>query len=785
MTLCKMRWPVRCATFSVITLLLFVIFSLSVLPSLAQNCNVDFPGTSNAKFSTACGGSSTGDLELGKNVNLSDGDVFTFDIPIVTVTGKLHVDVEGNGKLVIPAGVTLNVEGGFDLHTKNAGCKPEAPCTFVIEVNGNATFSKDFQNDLFKIVWSGTGTVTFEDKIKNSKDACMSCGPGGCPRFEGNPAKCKDDGTCSDGDFCSKIAMCASDATPPVISGCPANQVVELNASGCAQPVSWTPPTAKDNCTLSSFTSNHSPGSSFSRGITTVTYTAKDAAGNTTTCSFTVELVDKTVPVITGCPGNIIVNADNSCQAIATWTPPTLADNCTGAILTSTKSPGSIFPKGTSTVLYTATDASGNKATCSFTVTVVDKVVPVISGCPANVTVNANNSCQAVVNWTPPTFTDNCTGGTLTSTKAPGSIFQKGISTVTYTATDASGNTATCSFTITVADKIAPVISGCPGEITVNTNECEIAVNWAAPTVVDNCAGTTLTSTSNSGSMFSKGKTTVTYSATDASGNTSTCSFIVNVMDDSAPVLLGCPSNIVVNTDDCVAAVQWTAPASDDCDLSTIVGSHRPGDTFPMGTTRVTYNATDILGNVSTCGFDVKVKSSSGPEILSCPVDIQLEASSAGNAIVTWAEPTVSVKCGQASISRSRQSGDVFELGTTEVVYTITDDSGNRSICRFNVEVIEPKIIIDISKVVTPDGNGINDEWIITNIHNFSNNEVMVFDRWGSVIFKARGYDNQRIVWRGANGAGGSVPTGTYFYSIIIQGESSKFEKRGSIELIR
>ncbi|HYF68743.1 MAG TPA: HYR domain-containing protein, partial [Ohtaekwangia sp.] len=349
--------------------LLLTVFLNSSLPLFAQNCDVDFPGVVTRTFSGACGGTSTGNLELGINNNFSDGDVFIFDVPLVTITGNLHVDIEGNGKIVIPTGVTVDVKGHFDLHIKNGGCTPENPCTFTIEVNGNASFGKDFKNDAFTIVWSGTGTVSFEDKIRNSNDACMTCGPAGCPQFQADPSECRDDGDCPDSDFCDKIIACSSDVTRPIISGCPANQTVNVVAPGCnSQPISWVPPTANDNCALSSFTSSHAPGSVFPKGITTVTYTATDAAGNTATCSFDVTVVDNTAPVITGCPANITVNANASCQAVVNWTAPTFTDNCAGGTITTTKAPGSIFNQGITTVTYTATDAAGNTATCSFNV---------------------------------------------------------------------------------------------------------------------------------------------------------------------------------------------------------------------------------------------------------------------------------------------------------------------------------------------------------------------------------------------------------------------------------
>jgi hypothetical protein len=71
--------------------------------------------------------------------------------------------------------------------------------------------------------------------------------------------------------------------------------------------------------------------------------------------------------------------------------------------------PGSIFPVGTTTVIWTATDASGNQSTCQFNVTVVDNQVPVINSCPANITHTADAGlCSYSVTPANPTATDNC-----------------------------------------------------------------------------------------------------------------------------------------------------------------------------------------------------------------------------------------------------------------------------------------------------------------------------------------------------------------------------------------
>jgi len=113
---------------------------------------------------------------------------------------------------------------------------------------------------------------------------------------------------------------------------------------------------------------------------------------------------------------------------------------------------GSTFVDGTNSVTCTATDASGNTATCSFSVTVNDTENPVIT-CPANIVTGADAGLCSKSNVTyAATATDNCPGVTYTCSPASGSTFAKGTNSVTCTATDASGNTATCSFSVTVND---------------------------------------------------------------------------------------------------------------------------------------------------------------------------------------------------------------------------------------------------------------------------------------------------------------------------------------------
>lgn len=194
-------------------------------------------------------------------------------------------------------------------------------------------------------------------------------------------------------------------------------------------------------------------------------------------------------PVIT-CPKDTVVNnAAGVCSqlvsfaATATGTP---APSFTYKIGPTVISLPYNFPGGTTTVKAIALNGGGFD-TCHFTVTVKDTTKPVIQ-CPANITVfNDPGICGAKVNYTV-TATDNCSGVLVTTLPASGTVLPVGTSTVTATATDAAGNTSTCSFSVTVKDNEPPVISdlkASPGKLWPPNHKMQnVTVDYTSK---DNC----------------------------------------------------------------------------------------------------------------------------------------------------------------------------------------------------------------------------------------------------------------------------------------------------------
>ena len=168
-------------------------------------------------------------------------------------------------------------------------------------------------------------------------------------------------------------------------------------------------------------------------------------------------------------------------------------------------------------------------------------------------------------------------------------------------------------------DNQAPQIAGIPENLTVPTDEGQstAVVQWVEPTASDNVTVTEFVSTHPSGFQFPVGRTTVTYSASDAGGNTASESFTVTVEDREPPRITGLPGNLTVTVapDDVPTPVHWPAPTSaDNVSVSEFTSNRVPGDSFPEGVTIVTYTARDSAGNERVDDFRVTVLVSTPPQ---------------------------------------------------------------------------------------------------------------------------------------------------------------------------
>lgn len=504
------------------------------------------------------------------------------------------------------------------------------------------------------------------------------------------------DVTVTDANGCSgtgSITMTTvTDVTPPTIT-CPSDITTNNDAGNCGASVTYTAPIGTDECPLgthTTLTAGLASGDFFNVGTTLVTYTVTDSVGNSASCSFNVTVNDVEAPTI-ACPADVSVNPDpNSCSATGvTLGSPVTGDNC-GVLSTSNDAPSS-FPNGNTTVTWTVTDIHGNTNTCTQTVTVTDAEPPTIT-CPAPVSVTADPGlCSASgISLGTPSTNDNCTVASVTN-DAP-TTFPVGTTTVTWTVTDAAGNSATCTQSVTVTDDENPSIT-CAANVTVyndagNCSTDAANVGLGNPSTSDNCGVATITN--NAPATYPVGTTTVTWIVTDIHGNTATCTQNVTVIDNENPVVVSCAAPVTQTADpgacQATGVNLGTPTANDNCGVATMTND-APA-TFPVGTTTVTWTITDVNGNSVTCTQTVTITDDENPTI-SCPAPVSVTSdpglcSASG---VTLGTPTTNDNCAVVSVTNDAPS--TFTVGTTTVTWTVTDPAGNTATCTQDVTVTD------------------------------------------------------------------------------------------------
>lgn len=235
--------------------------------------------------------------------------------------------------------------------------------------------------------------------------------------------------------------------------------------------------------------------------------------------------------------------------------------------------------------------------------------------CPSNITVpNDPGECGAIVNYPAPTFIGDC--GTVTVSQASGTFFPVGITKVTVTGTRLDGSSDSCSFTVTVNDAERPTLIAPPDiNISNEPGQCGATLNPGTATAKDNCPGATVNGVRSDAmalnALYPVGATTITWTATDAHGNTSMpWSVQTVIVNDTENPVVSCPASVTVDATSAAGAVAtFSNPmTTDNCPGVTVSCTALTGSMFPIGTTPVTCSATDTSNNIASCSFNVTVR---------------------------------------------------------------------------------------------------------------------------------------------------------------------------------
>lgn len=442
--------------------------------------------------------------------------------------------------------------------------------------------------------------------------------------------------------------------------------------------------------------------------------------------SWMVNFNDAIPPTIT-CPANTTVALGANCTApLGAYALATKSDNCTLSAVETQSPVASTLISGhntTQTVTLSTSDISGNTSTCQFTVTAKDITAPTIT-CPANTTVSLMAFCRANLgSYALLTKSDNCAAN-IAETQSPAAntelVNHNATQTVVLTANDGNGNTATCQFTVTAKDIIAPSIN-CPGNTTVALGaNCTTPLGaYALQGKADNCGlGAVETQSPASGTVISGHNTTqtVTLSTSDINGNTASCQFIVTAKDIAAPAIT-CPANTTVAVGaNCTASLgsYVLLNKSDNCATNITEVQSPAASTVLSGhnaTQTVVLTANDGNGNTATCQFTVTAKDIAAPAI-TCPANTTVAVGA--NCTATLGSYALLSKLDNcaANITETQSPAASTVLNghnaTQTVVLTANDGNGNTATCQFTVtakDITAPAITCPANTTVAAGAN--------------------------------------------------------------------------------
>ena len=416
----------------------------------------------------------------------------------------------------------------------------------------------------------------------------------------------------------------------------------------------------------------------FPLGETIVTWTATDTSGNIASDSQKV-LIEDTISPSLVISSDIQVETSNQVgMQIDLGTAS--SDDIVDSEPQITNDAPEVFPLGETIVTWTATDTSGNSASTTQIISVIDTTAPTINA-PTDMQVEATSMNSNIIEFGSAEAADQVAISSITN-DAP-EVFPLGETIVTWTATDTSGNSASTTQTISVIDTTAPTINA-PTDMQVEaTSMNSNIIEFGSAEAADQVAISSITN--DAPEVFPLGETIVTWTATDTSGNSASTTQIISVIDTTAPTIEQ-PESLIfeaINQTDNI----FDLPLIESEDNTEIISTTNDApNSFEFGTTVVTWTVLDISGNSSTLEQEIHAIDTTAPTI-NAPTDMQVEATSMNSNIIEFGSAEAADQVAISSITND--APEVFPLGETIVTWTATDTSGNSASTTQTISVID------------------------------------------------------------------------------------------------
>lgn len=433
--------------------------------------------------------------------------------------------------------------------------------------------------------------------------------------------------------------------------------------------------------------------------LTTVELEVSDACGNTAVCDVIVMVMDTLGITLTSPENDTIACIEDLEPPFPTYSDfeffgeGTVDDNClvgNSLAVIDTDTTGTC--PTVVTRIYEYTDFSGNSDTALHTILVIDEESPVITSCPPDISISELDICDTLLVFGLPVASDNC--GTITITNdytndtSSMATFSGGITEITFTVTDACGNSNTCTTTVTLdAD---PQITCPPMGIVDSEADLPSYDNLqdfldAGGAVNAFCAIDDTTFMYSNTFVINSDSCTATITETISVNDTLGNPIVVNKMstanDTLNPVISGCFAQFVpLIHETCVIDTTFILPtATDNFEVDTMY--YTVGE-FVMDTADVVFYAQDLCGNLDSCMFELIVFDPTSPDIEIDDITIMCDSMGAAPIYTTVEEfltgpGALIYDCRLDSMSFTHV-GDVTDMdGNITRTYRIDDLTGN------------------------------------------------------------------------------------------------------------
>lgn len=391
---------------------------------------------------------------------------------------------------------------------------------------------------------------------------------------------------------------------------------------------------ADDDCStpMVNFTDMTMPGDCPASDTIFRTWVVTDACGNSASGVQSIILIDNTPPVFT-LPSDTTIECDDDSSPSNTGELTNLMDGCTGvdSSFSDMIVPGECPVVDTIFRTWIATDDCGNSASGIQVIVRVDTEPPMLvpGTCPSDTII----ACGTPIgNFGNPSYTDNCTGVTVTSQDEIVGFMppsSEGMVIRTFYAEDGCGNIdSSCVQTITVVDTMPPSLE-CPADVSVVCGMPTDTSVTGVPVFTDNCgmpADITLSFDDDSVGFTTDcidGTIVRTFTVEDPDGNISTCAQNITIFDTIPPVFT-VPVDITVDCDIDLDDLSITGNVSGVSDCSTVADTNYT-DMFGMigcnGTGEIfrTWSVSDACGNVATQVQMIMVQDTIPPNLVPPP----------------------------------------------------------------------------------------------------------------------------------------------------------------------